>query len=67
MQLDPELFGEEPARDERFKVVTCWEECHNLPEGHPEKEREFFHRQLNEEINGLENSARCLTDFPTAD
>ena len=65
--LDPELFGEEPARDERFRVVTRWIDCNNLPQDHPEKEREFFHRQLNEEINGLENSARCLTDFPDAD
>ncbi len=66
-QLDPQLFCEEPARDERFVVVTRWQECNNLPDGHPEKECEFFHRQLNEEINGLENSARCLTDFPEAD
>jgi uncharacterized ferritin-like protein (DUF455 family) len=65
--LDPELFCEEPARDERFRVVTRWAECNNLPDDHPDKEREFFHRQLNEEINGLENSARCLADFPDAD
>lgn len=65
--LDPQLFGEEPARDERFQVVERWVDCRNLPEDHPEKEREFFHRQLNEEINGLENSARCLTDFPDTD
>ena len=67
MTLDPELFGEEPARDPRFTVVERWVDCNNLPDGHPEKDREFFHRQLNEEINGLENSARCLTDFPDAD
>ena len=66
-KLDPELFGEEPARDARFIVATTWRECANLPADHPEKEREFFHRQLNEEINGIENSARCLTDFPDAD
>ena len=65
--LPAELFGEEPARDERFTVVERWVDCNNLPDDHPEKEREFFHRQLNEEINGLENSARCLTDFPDAD
>lgn len=64
---DPELFVENPARDARFTVVDRWEECVNLPDGHPEKETEFLHRQMNEEINGLENSARCLTDFPGAD
>ena len=65
--LDPALFAEGPARDGRFTVKERWRECDNLPEGHPEKEIEFLHRQMNEEVNGLENSARCLADFPEAD
>jgi len=65
--LDPALFCEAPARDARFEVKERWSECRNLPEAHPEKEAEFLHRQMNEEVNGLENSARCLADFPDAD
>jgi uncharacterized ferritin-like protein (DUF455 family) len=65
--LDPELFGEPPARDDRFCVKDQWSECVNFPEGHPLKEVEFFHRQMNEEMNGMENAARSLADFPDAD
>jgi uncharacterized ferritin-like protein (DUF455 family) len=61
------MFGEAPARDERFDVKERWRELANYDEGDPRKEFEFLHRQMNEEINGLENSARCLTDFPDAD
>ncbi len=61
------LFGPGPARDGRFEVRERWAECENLPDDHPDKNLEFLHRQLNEEINGLENSARCLSDFPEAD
>ena len=64
---DPELFGRAPARDERFSVKERWVECANLPAGHPLKEVEFFHRQMNEEINGMENAAQSLADFPDAD
>lgn len=64
---DEDLFGEGPARDGRFQVKETWEECLNFPNGHPEKKLEFLHRQMNEEVNGLENSARCLSDFPGAD
>jgi uncharacterized ferritin-like protein (DUF455 family) len=64
---DPALYVDNPARDGRFTVVDRWEECVNLPDDHPEKGVEFLHRQMNEEINGLENSARCLADFPDAD
>ena len=31
---------------------------------HPEKPLEFFHRQMNEELNVLENAARSLAQFP---
>ena len=65
--LDPDLFGVTPARDARFRVVERWVECANLPEAHPEKANEFFHRQMNEELNVLENVARSISDFPDVD
>ena len=60
-------FAAEPARDSRFDVKERWRELANYDDGDPRKEFEFHHRQMNEEINGLENSARCLADFPDAD
>lgn len=60
-------FAAGPVRDARFTVVDTWAECNNLPVGHPERETEFFHRQMNEEVNGMECAARALTDFPDAD
>ncbi len=65
--FDPGLFAGGPARDLRFAVVDRWAECNNLPDGHPEKEIEFLHRQMNEELNSVENAARNLVDFPDAD
>ena len=65
--LTPELFAENPARDSRFTVKDRWIECPNLPEDHPDHQIEFFQRQMNEEINSIEASARCLTDFPDAE
>jgi uncharacterized ferritin-like protein (DUF455 family) len=65
--MDPELFGEPPARDQRFCVKDRWSDCVNFPPGHPLKEVEFFHRQMNEEMNGMENAAQSLADFPEAD
>jgi uncharacterized ferritin-like protein (DUF455 family) len=65
--LDPALFGEGPARDERFSERNRWNECANFPDDHPLKIIEFFHRQMNEEMNGVENAARSLADFPDAD
>jgi uncharacterized ferritin-like protein (DUF455 family) len=65
--LDPRLFAEGPARDARFMVRERWTEMTNLPGDHPDVTREFLHRQMNEEINGLEISARNLVDFPDAD
>jgi len=64
--LDPRLFAPGPARDARFDVKDTHAEMVNLPEGHPERTREFLHRQMNEEINGLEMSARNLAEFPDA-
>jgi uncharacterized ferritin-like protein (DUF455 family) len=52
-----------PARDARFTVAPNWAACSNLPPGHPQKRIEFFHRQMNEEINVLENAADSLWQF----
>jgi uncharacterized ferritin-like protein (DUF455 family) len=60
-------FAPGPARDSRFDVKERWAECLNLPDTHPDRNLEFFHRQMNEEINGLENAARSLVDFPDAE
>ena len=65
--LDPSLFAEGPRRDSRFVVKDRWVEMVNTPADHPLHEVEFTHRQMNEEINGLECSARGLSDFPEAD
>ena len=65
--LDPKLFGEGPARDARFTVVEVWAAMVNLPEGHPDKQREFLNRQMNEEACVMENAARSLAEFPDAD
>ena len=65
--FDAALFGEGPARDERFTEKRRWTECANFPSDHPLKHIEFFHRQMNEEMNGVENAAQSLADFPDAD
>jgi uncharacterized ferritin-like protein (DUF455 family) len=64
--LDPALFASGPTREARFTVVDHWSECSNFPKGHPEKEIEFFHRQMHEELCSVENAARNLADFPDA-
>jgi uncharacterized ferritin-like protein (DUF455 family) len=61
---DSRLFGEAPARDARFTVVDQWADCVNLPDDDPQHEVEFYHRQMNEELNVLENCARNLVEFP---
>ncbi len=65
--LDASLFADPPARDPRYDVKDRWRECVNLPPEHPLHQVEFTHRQMNEEMNGLECSAACLADFPDAD
>ena len=62
-----EMFGPSPAREPHIPVVDRWAECMNLPDDDPRKSAEFFNRQLNEELNVLENAARNLVDFPDAD
>lgn len=66
MSAAPAFLAEAPLRDARFVVRDRWEDCANLPEGHPHKTLEFLHRQMNEEIDALECSARSLCDFPDA-
>ncbi len=65
--LDSSLLADEPTRDARFTVARQWVECANFPENDPLRELEFFHRQMNEEIDSLECSARNLSDFADAD
>src|SRR5262245_50872050 len=64
---DSALFADGPARDERFVVADRWIDCARFPDGHPLRPIEFFHRQMNEEVDSLECSARNLADFPEAD
>jgi len=66
-KLDPELFGEEPARDARFQVREVWADLVNLADDHPDKQIEYLHRQMNEEMCVMENAARSLAEFPEAD
>jgi uncharacterized ferritin-like protein (DUF455 family) len=65
--LDDGLFAKGPARDARYVVRDRWRDCENYPPEHPLHQVEFTHRQMNEEVNGLECSAACLADFPQAD
>jgi uncharacterized ferritin-like protein (DUF455 family) len=65
--LDQSLFAQGPHRDARFDVKDRWIECANFPGDDPRHMIEFFNRQMNEEVNGLESSARSLHDFPDAD
>jgi uncharacterized ferritin-like protein (DUF455 family) len=64
---DPQLFGDPPARDGRFVEKSRWTDLMNFPDGHSLKVVEFFHRQMNEEMNGMENAAQSLADFRDAD
>jgi hypothetical protein len=65
--LDAALFAAGPRRDARFTVAERWVDCANFPEGHPLREIEFFHRQMNEEVDSLECCAQTLSDFPEAE
>lgn len=59
-----ELLATGPARDARFSVAGHWVECANFPPGHPQRDLEFLHRQMNEEVDSLECCAVTLSDFP---
>jgi uncharacterized ferritin-like protein (DUF455 family) len=60
------LFASDPARDARFVVKERWIDCENFPGDHPLHKVQFFHRQMNEEVDSLEASAQTLLDFPDA-
>jgi uncharacterized ferritin-like protein (DUF455 family) len=60
----PQLLADNPVRDSRFTVADRWSDCSNFAEDNPLREIEFFHRQMNEEVDSLECSARNLSDFP---
>jgi uncharacterized ferritin-like protein (DUF455 family) len=60
-------FAPGPARDSRFVVKERWSEMANIPPEDPRHALEFLHRQMNEEVNSIEISARNLTDFKDAD
>lgn len=64
---DRSLAMDGPVRDARFVVAERWADLAQMPEGDPRRRMEFFHRQMNEEVDSLECSARNLTDFPAAD
>lgn len=64
---DDSLFAAGPARDSRFTVKDRWVDCMNLPSDDPFAIIEFLHRQMNEEVDSLESSARTLADFPNVD
>jgi uncharacterized ferritin-like protein (DUF455 family) len=66
MTEDSALFADDPARDPRFDVRRSWSEMVNYSAGDPKMVQEFLHRQMNEEINGMEISARNIADFPDA-
>jgi uncharacterized ferritin-like protein (DUF455 family) len=59
-------FPNTPRRDERFTVVERWDQCANFPDDDPRKVMEFMHRQMNEEMDATECSARALVEFPDA-
>lgn len=63
---DPNAAPDSPARDARFTVVDSWKDCANFPDGDPRKVLEFMHRQMNEEMDAAECSARTIVDFPDA-
>ena len=64
---DRRLFAEPPVRDVRFEVRELWSEMENIWDDGGRMLVEFLHRQMNEEVNGLEIAARNLSDFPNAD
>jgi uncharacterized ferritin-like protein (DUF455 family) len=65
-KLDPNLFADPPARDSRFRVAEVWSEMDNIYDDNGRMTREFLHRQMSEEVNGIEIAARNLVDFPDA-
>jgi hypothetical protein len=64
---DPGMFAPPPAREARFDVKEQWVDCHNHHLDEAQREIEFLHRQMNEEVNSTECCARNLVDFPDAE
>jgi uncharacterized ferritin-like protein (DUF455 family) len=64
MTIDSTQLAENPVRDARFEVKDVWHEMATLPHDHPDAHVEFLHRQMNEEVEGLEIASRNLIDFP---
>lgn len=60
------LLADNPARDSRFTIAERWSDCANFAADDPLREIEFFHRQMNEEVDSLECTARNVADFPDA-
>jgi uncharacterized ferritin-like protein (DUF455 family) len=65
--FDPSVFAPSPARDARFDVKDQWIDCKNEYADEAEREIEFLHRQMNEEVDSIECCARNLADYPEAD
>lgn len=59
-----ETLAAGPARDSRFTIAGRWVDCANFPPGHPRRDLEFLHRQMNEEVDSMECCALTLSDFP---
>jgi len=64
--MDKVTLADGPARDARFVVKKRWSELQNIDPSDPAHQTEFLHRQMNEEMNSIEISARNLVDFPDA-
>ena len=55
-----------PAREACFTVVTDQADLLKFDENSPEHRRQFFHGNLNEEVQSLEIAAQSIADFPDA-
>ncbi len=66
-QVLESILADDPARDSRFEVKDRWKELVSFRVGSNEYRLEFFHRQMNEEANVMENAAKSIVDFPDAD
>jgi uncharacterized ferritin-like protein (DUF455 family) len=61
------MFAPPPSRDARFDVKEQWIDCRNEHPDEAQRELEFLHRQMNEEVDSIECCARNLVDFPAAE
>src|SRR5262245_40606084 len=56
----------DPARESVHTIVHSLHEMRNGSIATPEAQREFVHRDMNNEIQSLEIAAQTLVDFPEA-